>query len=114
MRRLAYGPVVHGQITADGPDHDLARVQPDSNLHFDAVRAADLLVVALNGLLHGERGIAGPHGIVPMGDGGAKQRHNAIAEHLVDRPLIPMDGRHHPLQHGVEELARFLRIAVGQ
>jgi hypothetical protein len=30
-----------------------------------------------------------------VGNGGAKQRHNTVAEHLVHRALIPVHGRHH-------------------
>jgi hypothetical protein len=49
-----------------------------------------------------------------MGNGGAEQRHNAITHHLVDGPLIAMHGRHHALQHRVEELPGLLGVAVGQ
>ena len=43
-----------------------------------------------------------------------KQGHNAIAHDLVHGPLIAVHGRHHALQHRVEELARLLRVAVSQ
>ena len=45
---------------------------------------------------------------------GPKQRHDAIAHDLVDRPLIAMYRRHHPLQHRVEELPGLLGVTVGQ
>jgi hypothetical protein len=44
----------------------------------------------------------------------AKQGHNAVTEHLVDRALEVVNGFHHPSQNGVEEVASFLGIAVGQ
>src|SRR5262249_43909285 len=34
--------------------------------------------------------------------------------HLVDRALVAVDGLHHQLEHGIEDLARLLGIAVGQ
>ena len=43
----------------------------------------------------------------------AEERHDAVAHHLVDRPLVPMDGLHHVFQDRVQKLARFLGIAIG-
>ena len=44
----------------------------------------------------------------------AEQGHDPVAHHLVDRALVAMDGLHHPLEHGVEQLARLLGVPVGQ
>jgi hypothetical protein len=44
----------------------------------------------------------------------AKQRHDAIAHHLVDRALEAMHRVHHPLEHWIEDLTRLLGIAVGE
>jgi hypothetical protein len=44
----------------------------------------------------------------------AEERHDAIAHDLVDGALVAMDGLHHPLEHGVEKLARLLRVTVGE
>ena len=49
-----------------------------------------------------------------MRDRRPKQRHDTIAHDLIHRPLIAMHGRHHVLQHRVEEVAGFLGIAVGE
>jgi hypothetical protein len=46
--------------------------------------------------------------------GGAEQRHNPIAHHLIDGPLIAVDRRHHAFQHRAEELAVLLGVAIGQ
>jgi hypothetical protein len=114
MRGLANGGVVHVQIVANGPYHHFARVEANPNLHLDAMRAAYLLTVAADGLLHGQRRIAGPHGMVFMRNRCPKQGHNAIAQDLVDGAFVAVHGRHHALQHRVEELARLLGVAVGQ
>ena len=52
--------------------------------------------------------------MVFMGDGGTKQRHDAIAHDLVDGALVAVHGRHHAFQDRVEELPGVLGIAVGQ
>src|SRR5438309_296830 len=38
----------------------------------------------------------------------------AVAHDLVDRALVAVHGGHQALQHRVEQLARFLGVAVGQ
>jgi len=44
----------------------------------------------------------------------AEERHDAVAHDLIHRALVPMDGLHRALQHGIEELPGFLGIAVGE
>ena len=43
-----------------------------------------------------------------------KQGHNAIAHDLVDGAFIAVHGRHHALQHRIEELPGVLGVAIGQ
>ena len=52
--------------------------------------------------------------MILVGQRRPKQRHDAIAHDLVHRALVAVHGRHQALQHRVEELPRFLGIAVGQ
>ena len=81
----------------------------------DAVRAPELLGVAgCIAPLHVERGVARPHGVVLVGERRAEERHDPVAHDLVDGALVAVDGLHHPLEHGIEELARLLGVAVGQ
>ena len=49
-----------------------------------------------------------------MCDRRPKQGHNAITHDLVHGIFVAVHGRHHMLEHRVEELARLLRVAVGQ
>ena len=76
--------------------------------------ALDLVRVLLDRLLHPERGVAGAHGVVLVGERRAEERHDPVAHHLVDGALVAVDGLHHPLEHGVEELAGLLGVAVGE
>jgi hypothetical protein len=52
--------------------------------------------------------------MILMRDRRPEQRHDAVAHDLVDGPLVAMDRFHHVLKHGVENLARFFRITIGE
>jgi hypothetical protein len=64
--------------------------------------------------LHRQRRVAGPHRVIFMRQRRPKQGHNAIAHDLVDGAFIAMHGSHHALQHGIEELPRLFRVAIGE
>ena len=54
-------------------------------------------------LLHAQGGVAGPDGVVLVGQRRAEQRHDAVAHDLVDGALVAVDGLHHPLEDRVEQ-----------
>ena len=101
------------QVVANRPDDHLG-VESNADLHLHTMRATHLLAVAAQRVLHRQGGIAGAHGVVLMGERGAKERHDAIAHDLVDGAFIAMHRLHHALQDGVEQLPGLLRVAVGQ
>jgi len=49
----------------------------------------------LDPLLHAQRRVARPHGVIFVSEGSAEQRHDAVARRLVDSALIVMNGFHH-------------------
>ncbi len=112
MRGLTHGGVIHVEVAADRADHDFARVKPDADVH--GVAARDAGRVASHGVLHPERRVARPHGVILVCERGAEQGHDPVAHDLVHRPLVPVDGLHHPLQDGVEKLARLLGVAISK
>ena len=112
--RLPHCGVVHAEVGADGADHDLTRVDADPNVDQRAVLAASLLGIAADLLLHPEGGVARAHRVVLVGDGGAEQRHDAVAHDLVHRPLVAVNGLHHVFQNRVEDLSRLFGVAVGE
>jgi hypothetical protein len=114
MRRLTDRRVVRLQIVADRADDDFAGVESDADLHRHAVRAPRLLGVPIDRFLHLEPGIAGADGVVLVRNRGAEQRHDPVAHHLVHRALVAVHGVHHVCEDRVEDLARFLGIAVGE
>src|SRR5262245_16134898 len=73
-----------------------------------------LFGVSFDRFLHAEGGIAGAHRVVLVRQRRTEQRHDAVAHDLVDGALVAVDGLHHLLEHGVEELPCLLGIAVGE
>ena len=114
MCGLPDGGVVHAQVTADGADDHLARVESHANLQRRAAHALDLVRVEAHPPLHAHRGIAGADRVVLVPDRRAEERHDPVAHHLVDGALVVMDGFHHPLEDGIQELPRILGVTVGE
>jgi hypothetical protein len=114
MRGLADGGVIHVQAAVDGPHHHLAGVEPDPDLHGDAMGTLELIAVAADALLHTQCRVTRPYGVIFMGQRRSEERHDAIAHHLIHRALVAVDRLHHALQYRVEELPGLLGVAVGQ
>ena len=114
MGRLAHCRVIHVEIAADGTHHDCPGIQTDADLHGHAMAALHLGGVLFHRGLHRQRRIAGPHRVIFMRQRRPKEGHNAIAHHLVHRAFVPMHGSHHAFQHGIKELPRLLRVAIGE
>jgi hypothetical protein len=112
--RLAHGSVVHAEVAPDGAHDHITRVHADPDLDGDPLIPADAFRVLPDGLLHPERGIAGTHGVILVGEGGAEEGHDAVAHDLIHRALVAVDGLHHAFQYRVKELARLFGVAVGK
>ena len=114
MGRLADGRVVHVKIVTDGPHDDLSRVEADSNLKRRVAVLRRAPIKRSDRVLHPQGCIACADRVVFVRERRTKQRHDAVTEHLVHSALEVVNGLHHPSQNGVEEIASFLGIAVGQ
>ena len=114
MGGLPHGGVIHVQIAADRTYDHLARIESNPYPDRQTVRALRLLAVSVDGRLHGQRRIACAHRMILERERCAEQRHDAVAHHLVDRALVAVHRLHHPFEHGIQQLARFLRVAIGQ
>jgi hypothetical protein len=79
-----------------------------------AVLAASLLGIAADLIPHPEGGIACPNRVVFMGHRRAEQRHDPVAHDLVHGALVTVNGLHHVLDDRVEQLPRFLGVAIGE
>ena len=112
MRRLPHRRVVHVQVVANGADHHFPGVEPHPDAHLDAVGAAHRFRVLAHGRLHGQGGVAGPQGVVLMGQRRPEEGHDAVAQHLIHRALEAVYGVHHAMQGGIEELLGGFRVEV--
>ena len=93
---LFSGSLVHVQVTADGANDNLARIDPHADVHRRASCALDFVCIEGDPPLHAQGRIAGTNRVASCPRGAPKTRHDAVA-HLVHLPLIPMDGFHHAL-----------------
>ena len=84
---MALRRVVHAQVVADRADDDLAGVEAHAHREAEAVRAPQLVGVALELVAQMQRRVAGALRVVLVRDRRAEQRHDAVAGVLVDRAL---------------------------
>ena len=83
-------------------------------LDRDAFLASDLVPVTIYRLLHPERSIAGPHAMVLVRQRRTEERHDAVSHDLGHRAFVMVNGLHHVLEHGIENLPAVLRIAISK
>jgi hypothetical protein len=102
--------VVHAQVAADLPDHDLARVDPHTHGEVQPPLDPQLVRVAPQLVAQVERRIARPLGMVLMGDGCPEERHDAVAGVLVDGALEAVDAVRQDLEEAVEDAVPLLGV----
>ena len=101
MGGLANRRVVHVQATVNRSHHHRPGIDPDADLHRHSMGALHLVTVAGHGLLHAQRRVAGPHGMIFKGNGRAEEGHNPIPPSPGYGALIAVHGLDHPLQDRV-------------
>ena len=111
---LAHRGVVHVEVATDRPHQHVAGIQADPDLDGNAMRTLHLVAVAAHPLLHAEGRVAGAERVIFVGERGAEESHDAVAHDLVDGAFVVVDGLHHALQDGVEQVARLLGVALGE
>jgi hypothetical protein len=89
--RIADRRVVHAEVVADLADDHRPGVEPHSDTQLHLVRQPKLRPTHLQRQLDSDRGKHGPARVILMGHGGAEECHEAVAEELIDRPLVAMD-----------------------
>ena len=68
----------------------------------------------MQGGLHVQRGVTRPHGVILVRERSPEERHDPVAHHLVYGALVAVDGLHHPLEDGIQELPGLLGVPVGE
>ena len=103
MRAVADGGVVHSQVVADGADHDEPGVEPHAHADRDPGAGVEHQR-ALDRPGDAERGQGGAARVILVRQRGAEERHEAIAEELVDGALVAVDLGQRRLEEAVEEV----------
>jgi len=110
VRRVADGGVVHPEVAANGAHDDEAGVDPDTDAELHTVRAPHVSAQGVETLLDRQGGAERALSVVLVGDGGAEERHHAVAEELVDRSLVAVDGLENDLEGAVHDRVDFFGI----
>ncbi len=71
-----------------------------------------LFGAATDGVLHGERGVAGADRVVLVGQRRAEKGHDAIAQHFVDGALVAVHRLHHGTDRRIEQHLDALGVAA--
>jgi hypothetical protein len=95
--RVADGGVVHAQVASDAAHHDESGVEPLPRAEADAARR-QLSLILDKGPRDAERGVHGPARVILVGDGRSEQRHDPVAEKLVDRALVAVNFGEHEIE----------------
>ena len=107
--------VVHAQVVTDAPDDDLARVGAHAHREVEPALAPHIVGEGPEIARHLERRRAGALGVVLVGDGGAEERHDAVAGVLVDGPLVAVDAVGENAEEAIEEAMPVLGVdALGE
>jgi hypothetical protein len=98
VRRVAHRRVIHPEVAADAADEDKTRIEPLTRLEGDAALPLDVLLIARQSLADSDGCVDRPLCVVLVGDWGAEERHDAIAQELVHRALVAVDLGQHQIE----------------
>jgi hypothetical protein len=110
--RVPYGCVLHVHVVSDGPDDDFTGVQTDPDGEAQAALAPKLACVQPERFSEVEGRVARAMGVVLVGDGGAEEGHDPVAEELVDRPFEAVNAFREDLEEATEDSAPFFGVEV--
>ena len=109
---MAERRIVHAQVVADPADHDLARVDPQTDREVQTPRRPQLVGIAPHLVAEMERRPAGALGVVLVRDRGAEERHDAVPGVLVHRPLEAMHALGEDLEEAVHDPVPVLGVEL--
>ena len=110
VHRIAGDRIGAGAARALAAGNDRARVDADMERQRFAEAALPALAHRGDALAHGKRGAEGALGVVLVGDGGAEQGEQRIADELVDEAIEAFDRDRELGEHVVLQGADFLGI----
>ncbi len=110
IRRVAEGGVVHAEVAADGADHHQPGVDAHPHTKLDTVRLAHVLPERLQLLLHGQGGPQGAMRVVLVRQRRPEERHDTVAQELVDRALVLVDAVEDDLEGAIHDRVNVLGV----
>jgi hypothetical protein len=110
VRRVADRRVVHPQVVSDAADHDEAGIQPLTDLEADSPAQLKLCLEGIERIADRERRVHGALRVVFMCDRRAEQRHDAVAEELVDGAFVAVHRVEQQLERARHRGVDILRI----
>ncbi|MNF69301.1 hypothetical protein D3C84_511760 [compost metagenome] len=99
-------------VRADRTHDDLSGMDADADLQRNAFLQANAVAMSAYRLLHAQCRIQRPLRMILMGDGGAEQREDAIAQRLGHVAFVVVDGFHHQRDDGLDQALGLFRIEV--
>jgi hypothetical protein len=114
VHRVPHGGIVHPQVGAHLSHDHQARVEADPHVEVQAPSAADFLAVGANALENIEGRQDGSLGVVLVGDGGAEEGEDSVAQEAGQGPLVPVDGLDQALEGTVHDLGPLLGVHAGR
>ena len=96
--RVADGGVVHPEVVADGPHDDEAGMKPEAKAHRHWSARLHLERLVVQNAPQVERGQYRAARVILVRQRRPEQRHEPIAQELVDRPLVAVDLGNRPLR----------------
>jgi hypothetical protein len=102
--------VVHAQIVADASEHHFPGVQSHADGETEPVRDAHRIGIAPQLASQRQRSVAGPLGVILVGDRRAEQGHDPITGVLIDRAFDAVDALGENGEKAVENLVPGFRI----
>ena len=110
---IAHGRVIHPQIVPDAPHHHRTGVEADAHLKIPARNPSlTFSLYSARAFLNGQGRMAGPLGMVLVGQGRTEQGHDPVAGELVDGPLILVDLIHQDPKAPVHDLVHFFGVEL--
>jgi hypothetical protein len=107
---VTLGGVIHPQVVADLPDHDLSGVEPHADGEVEAPAASQLVGIASQLVPQVQGRVARPLRVILVRDRRAKERHDSVSRVLVHGPLEAVHAVSEDLEEAVEDRVPLLGI----
>ena len=110
VRRIPHRRIVHAEIVADAPHHHEAGVEALPHLKADSPPMLEFFPISLECLPNSQRRMDGALRVILVGDRGAEQRHDPVAEELVHGALVAVHLGQHQFEGTIHQPVHVFRV----